>query len=623
MGEPHEAHNDMDDKLDLLRIHRSTRGLDETQIQLLADHAEVVSCHEGDMVHRAEEATDALFLVVSGRLTMSAISARGAITVIRQVGRDDQFGLLTLECEEPFPIQVTAAHNTTLLRIEKDDAVRLVLELPLWRRNMMRSVGSQLIDSILKEKQRTNRRVIALFHMTEDSRKLTSALLKRMSQLGEKVGLVSDQAPADETQVWKYTPLVDELGQLHTMEVIRARLSRWQAADRIVVESSIDRVAAHIEQLTDAADNLFWICSDETVDHLTALLQAIVGNSPARRNKLFVIRMLADSEQAASWAPQLDKLCQQDFKLHWNGDLESPTCSRRAGIERIVHYLRGVSIGLAMGGGAARGMAHLGVLQVIEQAGIVIDRMSGTSAGALTGVLYAAGHTADFQIDAFARDLEPESFYRWLPYGDGLYMLRKYRRGLWDDMLRKYLQHWRLEQLAIPFSAVSADLVGAKQVIRTTGDAATAILESINLPGLSRPICRDGMALVDGGVLNVMPADILVEQDANFVIASDVSARIRFEFAGNRPDTPTEKMTIPSTAETVVRMRTVQDRNLRSIGGSAADIIIEPDVSQVELTDFKRARKIAEYGRSAASEMLPEILQALHQLDEQLFPSNA
>ena len=257
---------------------------------------------------------------------------------------------------------------------------------------------------------------------------------------------------------------------------------------------------------------------------------------------------------------------------------------------------------------------------MFEQEGITIDRMSGTSAGALTGVCYAAGYSADFLINAFAHDLKPSRYYRMLPYGDAWYMLGKYRRGRWDGMLRKYLHDWRLEQLPIPFTSVAADLVSASEVRRSACDATQAILESINLPGISLPICRDGKALVDGGILNVVPADVLADQGANVVIAVDVSARIRFEFAGNKPNTPTEQMKVPSTAQSFIRMRTVQDRNIRSIGGSAADLVIEPDVSTVELSDFQNAPKIAVLGRTATEAAIPQLRKILHNIDAELFP---
>ncbi len=262
----------------------------------------------------------------------------------------------------------------------------------------------------------------------------------------------------------------------------------------------------------------------------------------------------------------------------------------------------------------------LGVLQVIEETGITIDRLSGTSAGALAGIPWAAGYTADFLIDAFVTDLKPAWMYRMLPYGDAIYALLKYRFGGWDPMLRKYLNDWQLQQLAVPFSSVTVDLVAAEPVVRSDGDATMAVLESINLPGISRPICSDGKALVDGGVLDVVPADVVVNQGANVVISSDVSAKIAFEFYGNRPDTPTAEMKRPSGTASLIRMRTVQDRNIRSIGGGAADIVIEPDVSTVELTDFKHADRTAKIGRAAAEAALPELKRVLHEMDPQLFP---
>jgi len=260
-----------------------------------------------------------------------------------------------------------------------------------------------------------------------------------------------------------------------------------------------------------------------------------------------------------------------------------------------------------------------GVLQVLEENGIPIDRISGTSAGALTGVLYAAGIPANSIVEIFTRDLKPAWYYRWLPHGDAWFMLRKYRQKGWDTLLRRYLHRWRLEQLPIPLSSMTADLVSAGEVVRREGDAVDAVLESINLPIISQPICRDGKVLVDGGVLNVVPADVLVNQGSNVVIAVDVAAKIRFEFVGNRSDTPTSEMTIPSAAQTAVRLRTVQDRNSRSVGCHAADLIIEPDVSTVVLSDFKRAAEIAELGRSAAEAALPKLRTILKQTDPRLF----
>ena len=95
-------------------------------------------------------------------------------------------------------------------------------------------------------------------------------------------------------------------------------------------------------------------------------------------------------------------------------------------------------------------MAHLGVLNALDQHGIVVDVIAGTSVGAMTGVMYSAGLDCAYLSNAFATDLKLPWIFRQLPSGGYLYLLYKYRRGQWDPMLRKYLHDWKLEQLAVP-----------------------------------------------------------------------------------------------------------------------------------------------------------------------------
>ena len=112
------------------------------------------------------------------------------------------------------------------------------------------------------------------------------------------------------------------------------------------------------------------------------------------------------------------------------------------------------------------------------------------------------------------------------------------------------------------FNAVTVDLVQVRTVVRRQGDAVHAILESINLPIVSKPILRDGMALVDGGVLNNLPADVLAESGVDFVVGVDVSSRVRNEFAGNRPDMPTARMRNASALDTLFRIFESQAHNI-------------------------------------------------------------
>ena len=136
------------------------------------------------------------------------------------------------------------------------------------------------------------------------------------------------------------------------------------------------------------------------------------------------------------------------------------------------------------------------------------------------------------------RTFAPPWIFRHLPQGNSWQLLYKYRRGHFDTMLRKYLHDWRLEQLAVPCLSVTLDLVSGNSVVRERGDAVHAILESINLPVLSVPIVRNGQALIDGGLVNNIPADVLVSMGCNFVIAVSVTSKLETRFCDISPEGP-------------------------------------------------------------------------------------
>jgi NTE family protein len=238
----------------------------------------------------------------------------------------------------------------------------------------------------------------------------------------------------------------------------------------------------------------------------------------------------------------------------------------------------------------------------------------------MTGVVYASGLDCDYCAHQFTSDLRPSWLFRQLPRGDHWYLLHKYRRGHFDPMLRKYLHDWRLEQLAVPCLTVTVDLVGGTSVVRDQGDAVHAVLESINLPVLSVPIVREGQALVDGGLMNNIPADVLVSRGCNFVIAVSVTAKMEKAFCEITAETRTHAGRKPTAVQTLLRSLLVQNHGLNAQGVQPADVVIETDVRDFDLTAFTRSKEMAAIGRAAGLDATPRIRQLLTRLDPQLFP---
>ena len=217
----------------------------------------------------------------------------------------------------------------------------------------------------------------------------------------------------------------------------------------------------------------------------------------------------------------------------------------------------------------------------LQIGGELVGAVIAIQSGAINGPRHC-----DYSAGQFAADLKLPWLFRRLPSGGYWYLLYKYRRGQFDPMLRRYLADWKLEQLPLPCLTVSVDLVGGQSVVRDRGDAVHAVLESINLPGLSPPIPERHGQAVDGGLVNNIPADVLAARGCNFVIAVSVTAKIERQFGANQPDTPTPRMKTPSTLQTLLRSLQVQNYNLNAIGVQPAEVTIEPDVTGFDLSEF-------------------------------------
>jgi NTE family protein len=464
--------------------------------------------------------------------------------------------------------------------------------------------------------------IVAIFHGSPATRPLTQRIVNRLAELGEQLCVLSDRDEEKHEEGVSYATLRKENGEL-SIAKIREQIRRRRELGRLFIDVDAGLDEERASQLIELSDAVMWCVQAGDEKSASDRLKSVCASAPDCYEKTNLVWLLPDGRQTSPFSPELNGLVTRDFKVTFS-EVQPPLGKTLAyGLERLVHYLRGVKIGLALSGGAARGMAHLGVLHVLEQNGIVVDMIAGTSAGALTGIPYATGVAADDWAQRFAADLKLPFLFRCLPSGGHWFLVYKYRSGQFDGMLRRYLSDWRLEQLPIPSCAVTLDLVSGEAIVRDQGDAVNAILESINLPGLAVPIFRDGQALVDGGLIKNIPADVLVDYGCNYVIAVSVTAKIEREFPPGRSRARKSKMSQASTVQTILRSLLVQNKSVNSFGVRQADAIIEPDVTRCELTEFMRAEEMAEIGEQAALAQLPKIKEQLMQLDNELFANVA
>lgn len=253
-------------------------------------------------------------------------------------------------------------------------------------------------------------------------------------------------------------------------------------------------------------------------------------------------------------------------------------------------------VGLALSGGAARGLAHVGVLRALEEHAIPINVIAGTSAGALVGGVYAAGLPLD-EIEKIGRSLH------WRDIGRvTLSRLGVQSNARLENLLRPRLPVTRFENLRIPFAAVATDLnSGAPVVMSGEGDLAFAIRASCCVPGWYIPATHpDGRQLVDGGLVANIPATYARELGADVVIAVDVNSE-GAKFLG-----PPQSVIGIMLQTMMVVQRTASLYQLK-----AADVVIRPRVGHIRWDEMTRADELIAAGYEAAVETIEEIKAAV------------
>jgi NTE family protein len=283
-------------------------------------------------------------------------------------------------------------------------------------------------------------------------------------------------------------------------------------------------------------------------------------------------------------------------------------------------------VGLALGSGAARGWAHVGAIRGLEQAGIRPDLVCGTSVGSLVAAAYAAGELDRFEQWLLGMRLKDVVGLMDVSLGGGLLkgerLVEFFRRNFVDQPI---------EALGMPFAAVATALRTGAEVWLRDGSTVEAVRASIALPGLFAPALRDGITLVDGGLVNPVPVSLARAMGADIVIAVDLSAdRLGHRLPANaRPNPPdgvvaewmrklqeslggllparsSDEYRPPSMYDVLFSsLDIMQDRIARSrMAGEPPDFIVSPRLAHLHLLDFHRAREAIDEGRRAVEEIL-------------------
>lgn len=251
-------------------------------------------------------------------------------------------------------------------------------------------------------------------------------------------------------------------------------------------------------------------------------------------------------------------------------------------------------IGLALGGGAARGFAHVGVIQVLEESGIRPTLVVGTSAGSLVAAIYASGKNGK-QLQHVAETMEEATITDWT--------LPLFNRGmLRGDALARYVNTQvgsrLIEDMPLPLGIVATDLGNGQSMLFQRGDTGTAVRASSSVPGVFQPVMITGHEYVDGGLVSPVPVRAARSMGAELVIAVDISSAPD----GNQSS---------GTLDVLLQTFSIMGKSINTFELKDADVVVRPALKGVSSADFGSRKRSIEAGRQAMLKLLPELRAAI------------
>jgi len=483
--------------------------LDEVALAKVVESLEWDQIDGGEMLFRQGDRGDSLYIVVSGRLRVTVARDDGSEWVVREVGRGENVGELSVLTEEPRSATVSAVRDTDLARLTRRRFDHLLAEHPQAVMQLMRMLAGWVRRSNLPLPKG---RIVTITVLPLEPGAPTVPFVARLIDALQADGSTL-RIDADSVDRALFAGAADAAEDDPRHALVTAWLSERETSHRFVVYVGTADRPAWARLCLRQADRVLLVAR-ATADwrDAGAMVETVLA-VPERGEAREDLVLLHESEDGpprttTTW------LALRPFVAHHHLRAGS-----RRDFERLARRLTGKSVGLVLSGGGARGFAHIGVIQALEEAGIPIDRLGGTSMGAVIAAQYAIGldPLAMLELNRVWQERNP----LWdltLP----MIALVSGRTGL--RILDRMFGDRRIEDLWIDYFCCSTNLSRSELSVHRDGPLARWVRASISIPGIAPPLRIDnGDLLVDGGVLNNLPADVMRLLGSGRTIAVDVA----------------------------------------------------------------------------------------------------
>jgi predicted acylesterase/phospholipase RssA/CRP-like cAMP-binding protein len=579
-------------------------ALDENIRLELAVELEPVNVAAGEMIFRQGDAGDGLFLVVSGRLRVS-VAADGPERALYDIGRGAIVGEMALLTDRPRAATVQAVRDSDLLLLRVSSFRSLLERSPALVSGVIRLLADRLlaVDRLLAEDRplapSPGARTIAVACAGQDYQ--TAVMVSSMLVLElERMGSVT-RVDAEVVE----RALGRGAAQRGPGDPGRAELVGWLHA----VERDHDRVI-YLPDGQDTAWSRLCLSQSDVV-----LLAALAQDDPS----LGAVEARALATESLRCELALLHMAEPSGTARWLerrpvADHHHLRSTRPGDAARLARMLTGRACGLVLGGGGARGLAHIGVIRALEEAGVPIDVVGGTSMGAIVAGLCARGMDDAERVrrmTSVARNgrrlLTPT--LPLVALSAGRYL---------DQILTEHETEVPIEDLPLRFYCISANLTRAEGVVHERGPLWPAIRASLALPGIFPPVYAAGDLLIDGAAIDNVPVDVMRGRvGGGSIVAVDVSPDVEpltiapfgpglsgWRVLGRRLNPFTAAQPVPGIADVLSRSTGLSQVRSRRALEDRVDLLLRPPVAGLGVLDFKGGIALFETGYRYAAEAI-------------------
>jgi NTE family protein len=577
-------------------------NLDPGAMALLRDHLRWVAIAGGQTLMAQDEPGDSMTIVVSGRLRAYVRQDDGTQRMVREMSRGQVIGEMSLITHEPRSATVVAIRDSVLVRLDKAAFDRLVAASS----QVALALTRQIIQRLKTEHQTAAYAApvtVGLLPITTgvDAPALAQRLAGQLERFGRVAVVTSDamRGPAGE-------------GAEDMHRRVSLALDALEAGHAFVLLVAEDGATPWTHLCSRHSDELLLLADATQPALVSGVEQQCLLNRPPRTEASEILVLLHDEHVRCPTGTRawLDRRPLADH-VHVRPALERDAA-------RLARLLARQAVGLVLAGGGARGFAHLGVMRALEEAGIEIDCVGGTSLGAAMALVAAADQpTARMhEVVRNAFKINPTGDFNLLP----LVSLIRGRRA--KSILARSVHDVfggprDIEDLWKSFYCVAANYSQAREEVLTRGDLQAAVLASMSIPGALPPVVRDGDLLCDGGTFNNFPVDVMrARRGIGRVIGVDLSARHPRKLAFTEVPGPwtllrdrlrpraSRRYRLPTLAAYLLNVTILYSQSREQAAKRQLDVLIKPPLERVGLLQWNRMESIVQQGYEHAREVL-------------------